>query len=41
MGERYDCGSKVGYLKATVAYGLNHPQVGEEFRAHLTKTLCD
>lgn len=41
MGDRYDCGSKVGYLKATVAYGLNHPQVGAEFRAHLTKTLCD
>lgn len=40
-GDRYDCGSKVGYLKATVAYGLNHPETGEEFRAHLVKTLCD
>lgn len=34
-GERYDCGSKIGYLKATVAYGLNHSETGEEFRAHL------
>lgn len=40
-GERYDCGSKVGYLKATVAYGLNHPETGDEFRAHLVKTMCD
>ena len=34
-GERFDCGSKLGYLKATVAYGLNHPDTGAEFRAHL------
>jgi len=34
-GERFDCGSKLGYLKATVAYGLNHPDTGEELRAHL------
>ena len=40
-GERYDCGSKVGYLKASVAYGLSHPETGAEFRAHLVKTLCD
>ncbi len=39
-GERYDCGSKVGYLKATVAYGLNHPETGEEFRAHLKDLVC-
>jgi UTP--glucose-1-phosphate uridylyltransferase len=39
-GDRYDCGSKVGYLKATVAYGLNHPEVGDEFRAHV-KGLLD
>lgn len=34
-GERFDCGSKLGYLKATVAYGLSHPDIGEALRAHL------
>ncbi|MGI9220395.1 MAG: UTP--glucose-1-phosphate uridylyltransferase GalU [Woeseiaceae bacterium] len=34
-GDRYDCGSKVGYLKATVAYGLKHDETGDEFRRHL------
>jgi len=38
-GVRYDCGSKVGYLQATVAYGLNHPETGEAFRAHLEEIL--
>lgn len=38
-GQRFDCGSKLGYLKATVAYGLNHPGTGEAFRAHLRDTL--
>ena len=31
-GKRYDCGSKLGYLEATVAYGLKHPETGEQFR---------
>lgn len=30
-GVRYDCGSKLGYLEATLAYGLKHPQTGHEF----------
>jgi UTP--glucose-1-phosphate uridylyltransferase len=30
-GTRYDCGSKLGYLKATVAYGRQHPEVGKAF----------
>jgi UTP--glucose-1-phosphate uridylyltransferase len=34
-GERFDCGSKLGYLKATMAYGLDHPDTGNEFRKHL------
>ncbi len=34
-GKRYDCGSKLGYLEATVGFGLKHPQIGEEFRAYL------
>lgn len=34
-GRRYDCGSKIGYLKATVALGLKHPEVGQEFSEYL------
>ena len=34
-GKRYDCGSKLGYLKASVEFGLRHPQVGEEFARYL------
>ena len=34
-GVRYDCGSKIGFLKATVAMGLVHPEVREEFAAYL------
>ena len=34
-GVRYDCGTKLGYLKANVAYGLKHPEVAREFAAHL------
>ena len=30
-GRRYDCGTKLGYLEATVDYGLKHPEVGEGF----------
>ncbi len=32
-GQRYDCGSKLGYLKATAAMGLKHPETGEGLRA--------
>jgi len=39
-GKRFDCGSKLGYLKATVAYGLDHPTMGKAFREHL-QTLLD
>ena len=38
-GKRYDCGSKLGYLQATVAYGLEHPETGSEFREHLKGVL--
>ncbi|WP_377705552.1 UTP--glucose-1-phosphate uridylyltransferase GalU [Pseudoduganella sp. UC29_71] len=34
-GTRYDCGSKLGYLKATTAMGLKHPEMGTEFRKYL------
>lgn len=35
QGTRYDCGSKLGYLQATVDMGLQHPEVKEEFAAYL------
>ena len=34
-GKRYDCGSKLGYLEATVEFGLKHPGLGEEFANYL------
>ena len=34
-GRRYDCGSKLGYLEATVELGLKHPEVGAKFEAFL------
>ncbi|OQX46178.1 MAG: hypothetical protein B0D85_04275 [Candidatus Sedimenticola endophacoides] len=30
-GRRYDCGSKLGYLQATVDYALKHEHLGDEF----------
>jgi len=36
-GTRYDCGSKLGYLEATVEYALKHPEVSGEFQAYLEK----
>ncbi len=37
-GQRYDCGSKLGYLKATVAMGLKHPETGDEFAQFVKQT---
>ena len=34
-GTRYDCGSKLGYLKAQVAFGLKHKEIRDEFSAYL------
>jgi UTP--glucose-1-phosphate uridylyltransferase len=34
-GKRYDCGSKLGYLEATVEYALRHPELGEQFAKYL------
>jgi len=34
-GQRYDCGSKIGYLQATVAYALKHPELADEFRGYM------
>ncbi len=35
QGQRYDCGSKEGFLQATVELALEHPEVGQHFRAYL------
>jgi UTP--glucose-1-phosphate uridylyltransferase len=35
LGKRYDCGSKQGFLEATVEFALKHPEVGAEFKAYL------
>ena len=35
QGTRYDCGNKLGYLRATVAYALKHKEVGAEFSAFM------
>jgi UTP--glucose-1-phosphate uridylyltransferase len=35
VGKRYDCGSKEGYLQATVEYALAHRELGDGFRAYL------
>ena len=34
-GKRYDCGSKEGFLQATVELALRHPEVGAQFKAYL------
>jgi UTP--glucose-1-phosphate uridylyltransferase len=34
-GKRYDCGSKLGYLQATVDFGLRHPEIGDEFARYV------
>lgn len=39
-GQRYDCGSKLGYLQAMTAMGLKHPETAEGFRASLTALLA-
>ena len=32
QGQTFDCGSKIGYLKAVLHYGIEHPKLGEEFK---------
>ena len=40
-GKRYDCGSKLGYLQATVEYALEHEELAEPFRQYLRTFVCD
>ncbi|WP_193143085.1 MULTISPECIES: UTP--glucose-1-phosphate uridylyltransferase GalU [unclassified Meridianimarinicoccus] len=39
-GQRFDCGSKAGFLQATVAFGLAREELGDEFRAFLHEYLA-
>ncbi|CAK0762828.1 UTP--glucose-1-phosphate uridylyltransferase [Gammaproteobacteria bacterium] len=36
-GRRYDCGNKLGFLEATVEYGLKHPELHETFLNYLIR----
>jgi UTP--glucose-1-phosphate uridylyltransferase len=38
-GRRYDCGSKLGYLEASVDFGLKHPELAEDFAAFLRERV--
>jgi len=38
-GKRYDCGSKLGYLQATVEYALQHTHLKDDFRHYLSQ-IC-
>lgn len=38
-GTRYDCGNKLGYLQATIGYGLKHPEVSTEFKQYLSNLI--
>jgi UTP--glucose-1-phosphate uridylyltransferase len=40
-GQRYDCGSKLGYLKATTAMGLKHPETAAAFREFIGQMQID
>ena len=40
-GHRYDCGSKLGYLEATIEYGLRHPELGEDFKQFLLERASE
>jgi len=40
-GKRYDCGSKLGYLEATVEYALKHPELKDDFCDYLRSMIAD
>lgn len=41
LGRRFDCGSKLGYLKAQVEFALEHAEVGPEFSAYLHELIAE
>jgi UTP--glucose-1-phosphate uridylyltransferase len=40
-GKRYDCGSKLGYLEATVEFGLKHANLGDQFANYLARLVAE
>lgn len=38
-GESYDCGDKLGYLKASVQFAIQHPELGDEFKTWLKEYM--
>ena len=40
-GKRYDCGSKLGYLEATVEFALKHPHLGPKFARYLKQFVAE
>ena len=40
-GTRFDAGDKLGYLKAIIAFGLRHPELGAEFRKHIKQVISE
>ena len=41
QGTRFDAGDKLGYLKAIIAFGLRHPELGKEFRKHIREVVAN
>jgi UTP--glucose-1-phosphate uridylyltransferase len=40
-GKRFDCGSKLGYLEATVEFGLKHENLGDQFAQYLSRLVAE
>lgn len=40
-GERYDCGNKFDFLRATVEFGIRHPEVGRKFKKYLIRKSAE
>ncbi len=40
-GERFDCGNKFGFMKATIQYGLNHKEIAPELKEYLQNIKLD
>lgn len=38
-GKSHDCGSKLGYMKANVEYGLRHPELADDFKTYLSELM--
>ena len=40
-GERFDCGNKFGFMKATIQYGLNHKEIAPQLKEYLQNIKLD